>query len=177
MRILTLFLIKVMRLCDHWWPNYPRVKWASTAPEFDFDPDPAFDIYTDPDVEKILEPLLRPELTSPDFMSTPESNPTQLPEFTLNLCQSQLYPPVRDFVFGLGRHVARTNTRITLTMTKSMQFYSGWLLPQNTYFTVRGQSYFSGLPKYWPPHPTLRPKTREIGLPSYSKICTLWLLL
>jgi hypothetical protein len=30
-------------------------------------------------------------------------------------------------------------------------------LPQSTYFTVRGQSYFSRLPKYWPPHPPLRP--------------------
>jgi hypothetical protein len=29
--------------------------------------------------------------------------------------------------------------------------------PQSTYFTVRGQSYFSRLPKYWPPHPPLRP--------------------
>ncbi len=72
---------------------------------------------------------------------------------------------------------------------------------QSTYFTVRGQSYFSRLPKYWPPIPlsarrvcplpatkaggTHSPggegdwgsifwKTREIGLPSYSKICTLW---
>ncbi len=71
---------------------------------------------------------------------------------------------------------------------------------QSTYFTVRGQSYFSRLPKYWPPIPlsacwvcpppatkaggTHSPggegdggsifwKTREIGLPSYSKICTL----
>jgi hypothetical protein len=71
----------------------------------------------------------------------------------------------------------------------------------STYFTVRGQSYFSGLPKYWPSIPlsarrectprlccggrTDSPggegdgggsifwKTREIGLPSYSKICTL----
>ncbi len=72
---------------------------------------------------------------------------------------------------------------------------------QSTYFTVRGQSYFSRLPKYWPPIPlsarrvcpppatkaggTHSPsgegdggsifwKTREIGMPSYSKICTLW---
>jgi hypothetical protein len=69
------------------------------------------------------------------------------------------------------------------------------------YFTVRGQSFFSRLPKYWPPIPlsarrvcpppatkaggTHSPggegdggsifwKSREIGLPSYSKICTLW---
>ncbi len=76
--------------------------------------------------------------------------------------------------------------------------------PQSTYFTVRGQSYFSRLPKYWPPIPlsarrvcpppatkvgvTHSPggvgdggsifwKTREIGLPSYSKICTLWVCL
>ncbi len=68
---------------------------------------------------------------------------------------------------------------------------------QSTYFTVRGQSYFSRLSKYWPPSPSppgecvppplLRGedrlagrssifwKTREIGLPSYSKICTLCL--
>ncbi len=59
---------------------------------------------------------------------------------------------------------------------------------QSTYFTVRGQSYFSRLPKYRPPPlrwgRTDSPggeggggsifwKTREIGLPSYSKICTL----
>ncbi len=62
---------------------------------------------------------------------------------------------------------------------------------QSTYFTVRGQSYFSRLPKYWPTIPlsarrvcSVYPpafvaggglvwKTREIGLPSYSKICTL----
>ncbi len=62
--------------------------------------------------------------------------------------------------------------------------------PQSTYFTGRGQSYFSRLPKYWPPIPLSARrvcpppgegdggstfwKTREIGLPSYSKICTLW---
>ncbi len=66
---------------------------------------------------------------------------------------------------------------------------------QSTYFTVRGQSYFSRLPKCWPPSPSppgecvppplLRGedrlaerrggwgsifwKTREIGLPSYRK--------
>ncbi len=35
---------------------------ASTAPEFDFfDPDPAFDIYADPDVEKILSILNHPQ--------------------------------------------------------------------------------------------------------------------
>ncbi len=73
--------------------------------------------------------------------------------------------------------------------------------PQSTYFTVRGQSYFSRLPKYRPPPIPLSArrvrtprlccggridspggegdggsifwKTREIGLPSYSKICTL----
>jgi len=77
--------------------------------------------------------------------------------------------------------------------------------PQSTYFTVSGQSYFSRLPKYWPPIPlsaarrvcpppqqrrggTHSPggegdggstfwKTREIRLPSYSKICTLWFIL
>jgi hypothetical protein len=65
---------------------------------------------------------------------------------------------------------------------------------------VRGQSYFSRLPKYWPPHPPLRRrfcpppatkaggshspggegdggsifwKTREIGLPSYNDLSTL----
>jgi hypothetical protein len=72
------------------------------------------------------------------------------------------------------------------------------LCAQSTYFTVRGQSYFSRLPKYWPPTPSppgecvlpLPPptkagvthspggegdggsilwKTREIELPSYSK--------
>jgi hypothetical protein len=69
---------------------------------------------------------------------------------------------------------------------------------QSTYFAVRGQSYFSRLPKYWPPIPlsarrvctpafvagedrlagrrggSLFWKTREIELPSYSKICTMW---
>ncbi len=76
-----------------------------------------------------------------------------------------------------------------------------WPRAQSTYFTVRGQSYFSRLPKYWPPIPlsarwvctpclccggrtdlpggegdggSIFWKTREIGLPSYSKICTLW---
>jgi hypothetical protein len=76
---------------------------------------------------------------------------------------------------------------------------SKYSMAQSTYFTVRGQ-YFSRLPKYWPPIPlsarrvctprlccggrTDSPggegeggsifwKTREIGLPSYSKICTL----
>ena len=72
---------------------------------------------------------------------------------------------------------------------------------QSTYFTVRGQSYFSRLPRYWPPIPSppgesvLPPhgggeggthspggegdggsifwKTRDLGLPSHSKICTL----
>ncbi len=73
---------------------------------------------------------------------------------------------------------------------------------QSTYFTVRGQSYFSRPPKYWPPIPlsarrvrtprlwgggrkdspggegdggSIVWKTREIGLSSYSKICTLWM--
>ncbi len=80
--------------------------------------------------------------------------------------------------------------------------HGGYGRPQITYFTVRGQSYYSRLPKYWPPIPlstrrvcpppatkaggTHSPgregdggsihvfwKTRDIGLPSYSKICTL----
>ena len=73
---------------------------------------------------------------------------------------------------------------------------------QSTYFTVRGQSYFYRLPKYWTPIPlsarrvctprlccggggtdstggegdggSIFWKMIEIGLPSYSKICTLW---
>jgi hypothetical protein len=48
-------------------------------PNFDFDPDPAFDIYADSDVEKILDLLLCPELTSPHFMSSPESHSYQSP--------------------------------------------------------------------------------------------------
>ncbi len=83
-----------------------------------------------------------------------------------------------------------------------MKQYDTSVKPQSTYFTVRGQSYFSRLPKYWPPPSPSSPgesvlppqqrrgvhtrrgergdggsifwKTREIGLPSYSKICTLW---
>ncbi len=75
----------------------------------------------------------------------------------------------------------------------------GRLYSESAYFTVKGQSYFSRLPKYWPPIPlsaqrvcpppathslggegdggSIIWKTREIGLPSYSKICTLWLYL
>ncbi len=85
-------------------------------------------------------------------------------------------------------------------------FWNTWRLTLRiteycTYFTARGQSYFSRLPRYWAPNPlsarrvcpppatkaggTHSPgregdggsifwKTREIGLPSYSKICTLW---
>jgi hypothetical protein len=68
-----------------------------------------------------------------------------------------------------------------------------WVYSQSKYFSIRGQSYFSRLPKYWPPIPLFArrvcpppatlagrrggwgvKKTREIGLPSYSKICTLW---
>ncbi len=58
-----------------------------------------------------------------------------------------------------------------------------YIQSQSTYFTVRGQSYFSRFPKYWPPPSPSPPgegdggsifwKTREIGLPSYSKVCTL----
>ncbi len=48
-------------------------------------------------------------LTLCEVMSTPESTPTHLPwdwatlcqSRPLNLCQSRLYPPVRDFGFGL----------------------------------------------------------------------------
>ncbi len=91
----------------------------------------------------------------------------------------------------------------TYTFTTPSRLFKA-LTAQSTYFTVRGQFYFSRLPKYWPPPPiplsarrvcpppatkaggTHSPggegdggsivwKTREIGLPSYSKICTLWL--
>ncbi len=82
-------------------------------------------------------------------------------------------------------------------------YYHWKLSAQSTYFTVRGQSHFSRLPKYWPPPSPSPPgecvppafvaggrtdspggegeggsifwKTREIGLPSYNKICPLWL--
>ncbi len=49
-----------------------------------------------------------PELIIPHLTSTPESTPTHLPwgnpipESTLTLCQSRLYPPVSDFGFGLS---------------------------------------------------------------------------
>ncbi len=99
-------------------------------------------------------------------------------------CQQQgCYFPVPDY---------RDEWRITSSFFISCR-------SQSTYFTVRGQSYFSRL--ILTPHPPLRPaslssprnkgggthspggegeggsifwKTIEIGLPSYSKICTLW---
>ncbi len=40
-----------------------------------------------------------PELTITSLYAAPESTPTHLPWETL--CQSRLYPPVRDFGFGL----------------------------------------------------------------------------
>ncbi len=88
-------------------------------------------------------------------------------------------------------------------MLEPDQLVKGTDPTQSTYFTVRGQSYFLSSSKILTPHPPLRPasvyprlccggrtdspggegdggggsifwKTREIGLPSYSKICTLW---
>ncbi len=48
-------------------------------------------------------------LTSPDVHSRVDSNTLTLgkpmPESTLTLCQSRLYPPVRDFRFGLSGSV------------------------------------------------------------------------
>ncbi len=38
--------------------------------------------------------------------------------------------------------------------------------PQSTYFTVRGQSYFSRLPKYWPPIPL---STRRVCPPPQQR--------
>ncbi len=44
-----------------------------------------------------------PELTitSPYVHSSPESTPAHLPWACNSICQSRLYPPVRDFGFGL----------------------------------------------------------------------------
>jgi hypothetical protein len=57
----------------------------------------------------VWDPMTELTLTSPYAHSSPESTPTHLPwalgnprpESTLTLCQSRLYPPVRDFGFGL----------------------------------------------------------------------------
>ncbi len=91
---------------------------------------------------------------------------------------------------------------LAVGLNKQLLLLNGpWLIPQSTYFTVRGQSFFSRLPKYWPPIPLSARRvctlccggrtdspggegdggsifwnTREIRLPSYSKICTLWLI-
>ncbi len=50
-------------------------------------------------------------------MSTPDSIPTHLPwatpmtEPVLTLCQSRLYPPVRDFEFGLRSSTTVLNNK------------------------------------------------------------------
>jgi hypothetical protein len=51
---------------------------------------------------------------SVDLNPMPESTLTLMPESTLTLCQSRLYPPVRDFGFGLYLAVRRTERYIKI---------------------------------------------------------------
>jgi hypothetical protein len=54
----------------------------------------------------IWDPMPELTITSPYVHSRIDSNTfamgSPMPESTLALCQSRLYPPVRDFGFGLG---------------------------------------------------------------------------
>ncbi len=53
----------------------------------------------------VLDPMPEPTITSPYVHSIVDSNTfimgNPMPDSTLILCQSRLYPPVRDFGFGL----------------------------------------------------------------------------
>jgi hypothetical protein len=68
-------------------------------------------------------------------MSSPESTPTHLPWATL--CQSQLYPPVRDFEFGLRRMIYRKPNK-HIMVGKEMPEMQDW--PMSSDFRPKFQN-------------------------------------
>jgi hypothetical protein len=60
-----------------------------------------------------------------NLISTPESTPTHgnpMPESTLALCQSRLYPPVGDFGFGLWMVPTGAGVQMPANITLAQQY-------------------------------------------------------
>jgi hypothetical protein len=74
-------------------------------------------------------------ITSPYIHSRVDSNTftmgNPMPKSTLTLCQSRLYPPVRDFGFGFWTHrqVHRGKTTLICCRWNRVQLYSLGYLP------------------------------------------------